>query len=402
MGSGQSRVNSNPIPLRRVTMIGVPMGYGQDWETGVEKAPGSLRDAGIARVIEDLGYEFVDAGDIPVQAIASRRPSEKALSPVTSMPELIESEVNQIGAAVVSVKSKSKESEYSEAEIKNSLAIGKALEHLFNRVSSFALNGSFVLNVGGDHSLGVASLLGMLRAYPSLCVVWVDAHGDCNTPESSLSKNYHGMPAAHALGWFSRKAPGFGWVDELTKLAENRLAYIGLRDLDPAEKRLLRQSKVAAYSMSDVDRLGIAGVMDRVLKGFVESHELVRQSIGCGTTAPHSTPPLHLTFDIDAIDPEVAPGTGTRARGGLTYRESHYICEALAATGRLVGMDIVEINPELDVNFDDDSPRGVSSSTAESKHNSLMHGDSSLINTNLPTVRLGIELVASALGKTIL
>jgi arginase len=236
---------------------------------------------------------------------------------------------------------------------------------VFDKVKTASLD-SFVLTIGGDHSIGSATILAMLSSHPNLGVIWVDAHGDCNTPESSESKNYHGMPAAHAMGWFKKMTPGFEWMKGLCHLPEHRLVYIGLRDLDVKERELLRNSKVHIFTMRDVDRLGISGVMTSALQYL-------------------SSGPIHLSFDIDAIDPSVAPGTGTLARGGLSYRESHFICDSLGQTGRLVSMDMAEVNPKLD--------------SATNQH---LHGDDPSIKTDLPTVRLAIELITLALGKTIL
>ena len=341
MGSVSCRRVEKRCSLKTVHVIGIPIGEGQDWESGVEEAPSALRVAGLVGAIEELGMKVNDVGDILVAKDAGY------------------------------VLPSASDGLYGPDDVKNLIVIGHSLRRLFEtmkRVSS--TDNSFILNIGGDHSIGSASILGRLRAHTDLGVIWVDAHGDCNTPESSESKNYHGMPAAHAMGWFTRTTPGFEWMDEALKnpLPENRLVYIGLRDLDPRERELHRKSKVKIFTMKDVDRLGIAGVMTEALRHL-------------------STGPLHLSFDIDAIDPSVAPGTGTLARGGLSYRESHYICESLADSGRLVSMDMVEVNPKLDTPVN------------TQKH---LHGDDPKIHTDSPTVRLAIELVTSALGKIIL
>merc|ERR1740139_1059485 len=170
-----------------------------------------------------------------------------------------------------------------------------------------AQQGQFALTIGGDHSLGVATIGATLQVYPDLAVIWVDAHADANTPETSPSNHYHGMPAAHLLGWFQKPVPGFEWVTSV--LEEGRLAYIGLRDIDIEEGQMLQESGVNVFTMQAVDRLGIGEVM--------------RQAIEC--VDPYHKRPLHVSFDIDGVDPTYAPGTGTLARGGLTYRESHHI-----------------------------------------------------------------------------
>ncbi|TEB15819.1 hydrolase, partial [Perkinsus sp. BL_2016] len=203
--------------------------------------------------------------------------------------------------------------------VKNSIAIGQALTALHNRIIPLPPR-DFVLTLGGDHSVGSATILAALKRHPTIRVLWVDAHGDCNTPEISESHNYHGMSAAHAMGWFKgSRIPGFDFIPEgglkENFLHEDRLVYIGLRDLDDGEKKLLRQSKCKYFTMQDIDRLGIATVMELAI-----AHLDAKKY------------PVHLTFDIDAVDPVHAPGTGTLARGGLSYREAHYLCERIHET----------------------------------------------------------------------
>lgn len=205
--------------------------------------------------------------------------------------------------------------------------------------------------------------------YPDLGVIWIDAHADANTPRTSPSAHYHGMPAAHLLGWFDNGIDGFEWF-EPGCLSENRLAYIGLRDIDAEEGRMLRASNVHVFTMREVDKHGIAKVMEMALSAI----------------DPNGFRPLHLSLDIDAVDPHFAPGTGTAARGGLSYREIHYIAEEMAETRRLVGMDLVEINPGLD----------------EAPQRSSMHGDDPNLKPCSPTVQLGVEVALSALGKRIM
>jgi len=197
-------------------------------------------------------------------------------------------------------------------------------------------------------------------------VLWVDAHADANTPDTSPSLHYHGMPAAHVMGWFQKSVPGFEWLK--SRLPEGRIAYIGLRDVDPEEGQMLQDHGIPCFTMHDVDRYGIA--------------ECVRMALHA--IDPYQQRPLHLTFDIDAVDPLFAPGTGTLARGGLTSRESHYICEELARTDRLVGMDLVEVNPLVD------------------QRPERMHGDNPDLAPTTSTVSLAMELCLSAMGKNIL
>jgi len=315
-----------------VSFIGAPLAGGQPIP-GVEKAPQAMRDGGIANIIKSLGWEFHDVGDLNVNAAIA-----------AGSPERVQG-------------------------VKNCEQVGLANKLVHDAVKLEAAKGNFVLTVGGDHSIGSATLTGMKAVHSDLSVIWVDAHGDCNTGSTSPSGNYHGMSASHAMGWFGFDLPGFEWLQEDVTISDSRLAFIALRDIDANEKKLLRNSGVAVFTMYDIDRWGIAAVIDMAL------HRV----------NPNRNRPIHLSFDIDGCDPTIAPGTGTCSRGGLNFRESHYICETLSLTNNLCSMDIVEINPELDVPVP-----------------GRMHGDSELITTQLQTVRLGLELVSSALGQSIM
>lgn len=168
----------------------------------------------------------------------------------------------------------------------------------------------------------------MRRKYPNACVVWVDAHADINTPETTDSGNIHGMPMAFLLG-LGTPVPEFAWIKPT--LTPDRLVYIGLRDIDAGEKRILKENNIKAFSMHEVDKYGIGKVVEMALDHVNPKREL----------------PIHLSFDVDALDPSVAPSTGTPVRGGLTFREGHYICEEVCETGCLVAVDIMEVNPSL-------------------------------------------------------
>lgn len=315
-----------------VSLVGAPMAGGQPI-SGVEKAPQAMRDGGVANIIGALGWDFHDVGDLDVSGAMAAGSAER---------------VNGV---------------------KNCEKLGLANKLIHNTVKGEAEKGNFVLTVGGDHSIGSATLTGMKAVHDDLSVIWVDAHGDCNTGESSPSGNYHGMSAAHAMGWFGLGLPGFEWLQKEVTVTDSRLAFLALRDIDDNEKKLLRSSGVAVFTMYDIDRWGIGAVLDMALR----------------RVNPHGDRPIHLSFDIDSCDPTIAPGTGTCSRGGLNFRESHYICETLAFTNNLCSMDVVEINPDLDVPVP-----------------GRMHGDSDLITTPLQTVRLGLELVSSALGRSII
>ena len=188
--------------------------------------------------------------------------------------------------------------------------------------------------LGGDHSLAAGSIAGVAahqrRAGRQAGVVWVDAHGDMNTPETTASGNVHGMPLAALLGLGPTELTKIG--GRSPALAPDRVALVGIRDLDPGERRLVRQSGVGVFTMSDIDQQGIAAVM----------REAIRRARGADGL-------FHLSFDLDVVDPQYAPGVGTVVDGGLTYREAHMAMELCAAAGGLTSLEMVEINPILDV-----------------------------------------------------
>ncbi|KAJ8127534.1 hypothetical protein O1611_g6101 [Lasiodiplodia mahajangana] len=195
--------------------------------------------------------------------------------------------------------------------------------------------GRMVLTLGGDHSIAIGTVAGTAKAIRErldreIAVIWVDAHADINTPETSDSGNIHGMPVAFVTGLAKEEKPEyFGWLKPEHMLNVSKLVYIGLRDVDAGEKKILRENGIRAFSMFDIDRYGIGRVVEMAL-----AH------IGNDT-------PIHLSFDVDALDPMWAPSTGTPVRGGLTLREGDFICESVHLTGNLVAVDLVEVNPSL-------------------------------------------------------
>jgi len=322
--------------LSNVALVGATVNEGQPI-TGVEKGPDAFRQAGIERLIRSRNYGFEDYGNIP---------------------EYVCDGGEEIGPGL---------------RVQRGRRIGYKLGQVHDYVNKACRSGDFVLTLGGDHSIAAGTITGIAASKPDLAVVWVDAHADCNTPAISLSGNYHGMPLAHALGWFGGSVSGFEWFDKHIELVgpllEDRVALIGIRDLDGPEREFVKNSGLHVFTMQDIDRHGIGSVMEMALE------RIDRKGVR----------PLHLSFDIDGCDPTIAPGTGTLARGGLSYRESHYVCERLAATQRLGSMDMVEVNIDLD-----DPPK-----------KSAMHGDDPDIG-GTPTVAFGLELIASALGRVIL
>ena len=242
---------------------------------------------------------------------------------------------------------------------RNAAAVFSGAARLAEATCAAASAGHFVLTLGGDHSVALGSVAGVLRARPRTGVLWVDAHADLNDPASSPSGNAHGMPLSFLLGAAPAPTALAKWLgDGKPPLTAADVVYVGLRDLDPGEKAAIKALRIRAFTMRDVDRLGIGAVMDAALAALLAS-------------GPR---PLHLSFDIDACDPSIAPATGTPVPGGLSWRESHFVCEAAARSRALASMDIVEVNPAL----------GGSPAAGEA------------------TVRLARGLIESALGKDIL
>ncbi|KAI9829573.1 MAG: hypothetical protein M1819_006078 [Sarea resinae] len=247
-------------------------------------------------------------------------------------------------------------------QMQRPLAVSAVTQALSAQVHAHAAQGRCVLTLGGDHSIAIGSISGVAKAIKGrlgkdIGVIWVDAHADINTPETSESGNIHGMPVAFLTGLAtSDRADVFGWLAQDADLTIDlkKLVYIGLRDVDAGEKRLLRENGIKAFSMHDIDRHGIGAIVAQAL-----AH------IGPDT-------PIHLSFDVDALDPQWAPSTGTPVRGGLTLREGDFIAECVHETGQLVAMDLVEVNPTLE-----------EGGAAE-------------------TVRAGVSLVRCALGDTLL
>jgi len=217
-------------------------------------------------------------------------------------------------------------------KLKRPRLVSKVTKELSERVYEHASRGQLTVTLGGDHSLAMGTVSGTFKAYPEACLIWIDAHADINTPSTTESGNLHGCPVSFLMGLegtSEKEIPEFSWLKPC--LRPDRIVYIGLRDVDAGEKKILRDNNITAYSMYHVDKYGISKVVEMALDAV----------------NPKRDRPVHLSFDVDALDPEVAPSTGTAVRGGLTFREGHYICEAIAETGLLVSFDMMEINPSL-------------------------------------------------------
>jgi len=318
---------------KTLSIIGVAVNEGQDLG-GTELGPKALREANLTKVAASLGWNVQDTGDITNDHLV-----------------IEDTDI----------------STYKYADVKNSQTLGGLCKALHDKCYQAAKEGTFTLVLGGDHGLASGSISGMKTAYPDLKIVWVDAHADINTPEASPSGNYHGMPVAHLMGWMPNGSiPGFDWFKSCLKPED--IVYIGLRDIDAFEKENLTKHNIKVYDIDDVTELGIGQVMKEIQEYF---------------NADGKTHPIHISFDIDGIDPIYAPQTGTKARGGLTDREAKFILRKLVQTGNVVSMDLVEINPLIEENT---PPRPV------------FHGDNKLIK-GTQTVCLGVELVEAVLGQ---
>lgn len=296
-----SAIVPNLSRISQVDVVGVPMDLGAD-RRGVDMGPSAVRYARLKESLERLSIDVTDHGNLRVP-----------------VPE----------SATV-----------AEQNAKYFPIIKSVCDELALIVEQIVRAKRFPLVLGGDHSIAMGTIAGVARARGKAPgVIWVDAHGDINTPLTSPTGNVHGMPVHFAL--------------EAHAVDPARMAFIGLRDVDEGEKRAIRELGVKAFTMTDIDRLGMSRVVD--------------EAIGIVAQGPDS---VHISFDMDGVDPQEAPGVGTPVRGGITYREAHLLMEGVAASGTLGSLEITEINPILD---------------RENR-----------------TAILAVELILSALGKTTL
>jgi len=284
---------------------------------GVDMGPSALRIAGLGERIAALGRTVVDKGDLPSPIPETRK--------------------------------------HGDPRKKFIKEIARVCDKLYQTARESLEEGAIPLVLGGDHSLAAGSVAASAARARNvggeIGLIWIDAHGDMNTPDSTPSGNVHGMPLAALLGPEPAELSAIGGFSPTVR--PERTALIGVRNLDEREKDLVRSSGVHVFTMKDLDRLGVATVAARAL-----------DAVGGGTGG------LHVSLDLDACDPTIAPGVGTPVKGGLSYREAHLLMEIVAESGRLSALDLVEINPTLDLR----------NATAE----------------------LGVELALSALGMKIL
>ncbi|MCW5853982.1 MAG: arginase [Anaerolineae bacterium] len=256
---------------------------------GVDMGPSAVRYAGLGDHLTALGFTVYDAGNVSV--------------PVPEMTH------------------------HDTPSARHLASIAQVLTEVYAHSQRVAQAGDIGIFLGGDHSVSAGTIAG-LSGGDQLGVIWVDAHADFNTPQTSPSGNVHGMPLAALLGYGPPELVDLGRPGR--KLDPSRVVLVGVRSLDPDERVRLRESGAGVYTMRDIDERGVAQVAGEVIRrlGHVDR--------------------VHVSLDLDALDPTVAPGVGTPVRGGLTYREAHLLMEILADTGRVRSLDLVEINPILD------------------------------------------------------
>jgi arginase len=277
-----------------VHVLGVPMDLGSG-RRGVDMGPSAIRIAGIDAALRELGHTVVDEGDVAIKNMEQLRVGDvraRYLAEITRVSTLVSGKVERIMA-----------------------------------------KGHFPLVLGGDHSIAAGTISGIAafarRKGKKVGVLWIDAHGDINTPESSPSGNIHGMPLAALLGFGPRQLTAIGGATR--KVAPENVALVGIRSLDAGEKSRLKETGVQVHTMSDIDRHGIHRVMTKALARVTDGTDF-----------------LHVSFDLDAVDPTLAPGVGTPVKGGLDYREAHVIVELLHDSGVMTSLEMVEVNPILD------------------------------------------------------
>ncbi|HET7616725.1 MAG TPA: arginase, partial [Bacillales bacterium] len=251
--------------------------------------------AGVVERLKDLGYEIKDRGDIEI-----------------GRPDQEEQEAGK-----------------DEGNLKNLKEVSEGNQKLSEAVSEEITSGRFPLVLGGDHSIAIGTLAGVSKHYENLGVIWYDAHGDLNTADTSPSGNIHGMPLAASLGIGHASLTGIGGYSP--KIKPENLIIIGARSLDDGEKELIREKGIRVYTMHEIDRLGMTQVIQ-------ESIDYLREN----------TDGVHLSLDLDGLDPNDAPGVGTPVTGGISYRESHLAMEMLAESELITSTEFVEVNPILD------------------------------------------------------
>ncbi|KKM12015.1 arginase [Clostridiales bacterium PH28_bin88] len=298
---------------KKIKILGVPMDLGAD-RRGVDMGPSAIRYAGLKPGLQGLGNVAEDAGNVTVPVAESLVPGDPRLKFLVEIAAAVNTLARQVAVAFAS--------------------------------------GHFHLLLGGDHSITIGGVAGVARQVSgALGLLWLDGHGDCNTPETTLTGNIHGMSLAVCLGYGSPDLVGCSFPGP--KVLARHTSLVGVRNLDPREQEFIQKSGITVFTMKDIDQMGMQEVMRRALRVVSE-----------GTAG------FYTSLDMDVLDPREAPGVGTPVPGGITYREAHLAMEMVAESGSMLAMDVTEVNPILD------------------------HSNK--------TAQLAVELVLSALGKTIL
>ena len=278
--------------MLKMSIIGVPLDHGQS-RRGVNMGPSAIRYAGAIDRLEAIGHHVTDEGDIQVDV--------------------------------------AKSTEMNTSNLKNVNEIIKANTNLAGKVEAVVKGGSFPLVLGGDHSIAIGTLAGLSTSYENLGVIWYDAHADMNTSETSPSGNIHGMPLAVCIGLGDERLVNLH--TEGPKVNPENIVIIGARDVDPGERVLIKERGIKVYTMHEIDKCGMSSVMQDAI-AYLQSREVDG---------------VHLSLDLDGLDPLYTPGVGTPVPGGISYRESHLAMEMLEESGLITSAEFVEVNPILDV-----------------------------------------------------
>ncbi|MYL34950.1 arginase [Pontibacillus yanchengensis] len=273
-----------------LSIVGAPMDLGQN-RRGVDMGPSAIRYAGVVERLEQLQYDIEDLGDVEIP-----RPDRR---------------------------------EDQKEHLRNLKEVAEGNENLAKTVDDVIQRNRFPLVIGGDHSIAIGSLAGIAKHYENLGVIWYDAHGDLNTGGTSPSGNIHGMPLAVSLGIGHERLVNIEGYQP--KIKPENIVIIGARSLDDGEKELIKEKGIKVYSMHEIDRLGMT--------------QVIQESVEYLT---HKTDGIHLSLDLDGLDPQDAPGVGTPVMGGMSYRESHLAMEMLAEADIITSAEFVEVNPILD------------------------------------------------------
>ena len=274
-----------------MSILGVSLDLGQS-RRGVDMGPSAIRYAGVVERLEAIGHQVTDEGDIHIDA--------------------------------------SQTAEASDSKLKNLHEVLKTNTSLAEKVEVVMEKGNFPLVLGGDHSIAIGTLAGLATKYKNLGVIWYDAHADLNTHETSPSGNIHGMPLAVSIGLGYEKLVNLHKPGQ--KIKPENIVIIGARSVDPGERVLIKEQGIKVYTMHEIDKFGMTTVMQNTLD-YLKSKEVDG---------------IHLSLDLDALDPLYAPGVGTPVPGGITYRESHLAMEILEESGLITSAEVVEVNPILD------------------------------------------------------